>query len=154
VCSVLLLAGAAPAHSEATKQKVERFVAAITAADKSAAHAEENLLQMANVVVGNEWRSVLEVADAYSAFRARLYSVDVLGTLSTEMDCRADRERAMEYFIASAQAAYKIANISLQRVNQALPKLTEPAAVSQAEKVRDTLQRERDLLASLGPAID
>jgi hypothetical protein len=109
---------------------------------------------MANAVAGNEWRTVLDVTDAYSEFRGQLYSVNVLGTLSTNMDCRTDRERVMEYFIASARAAYKSANLSLEHMNRALPKLTEPAAVSQAEKLRDTLQHERDLLKSLGPAID
>lgn len=154
VCSVLLLANAVPVQCETPSQKIDRFVAAITEADESAAHAQENLAQMAKALRGDEWRAVREVIDAYSVLRGQLYAVPLLGTLSGSMESRADRDRVMEVFILSAQAAHSVANVSLRTMNEAMPGLTNPAVTSEAEKLRDKVQQERDLLESLGPAIE
>lgn len=144
----VLLFLASGAHAQ-KHLSAEQFLRAQGAAHSARSRTEGNLASMLTSLPAQQARELDNALGVVALFEAYDYSVTALVSVYTRLQGSADREAAKQYLLAARDTTAEFADKSVQAINGVLPHLTSPAVIGEAERLRNQVQDEIDLLRGL-----
>jgi hypothetical protein len=109
-------------------------------------HQRRDLFQMAMALSGVEHDAALEIVSSATEASNAVEDLLTLTMIYPRMACAADRAELLSWLPGSLRNAKGALDLDIDAINGMLPQLTNPAALSEAQAIRDKLHEVREQL--------
>lgn len=143
IAITLSLALTTPTHAQIS-EKVSNLADFLNRTGSELAQTKTNLLQMSKGMQPPEGDWTMLIHDEITRVETYVDRLNIVASIYTLMIDIRDRAAVKKYLVILAKQAVSESNYQIEKINEKVVLIHSPAAIAEAQKARDLIQKIRD----------